>query len=97
MQVVLKTSGGFVAGIRRPEQVIDSNALNSGDAEELARLVDRACAAEALEAEARTVPDGMTYTITVRRSSGVTVLTDADASMSPAFRALLEWVRSNVR
>ena len=97
MQVILKTSGGFVAGIRRPEQMVDTNALSTGDADELARLVDQACAAEAHEAGARSVPDGMTYTITVRRSSGVTVLTDADASMSPAFRALLDWVRSNTR
>ena len=97
MQVILETSGGFAAGIRRPAQVVDTDGLPPAAQAEVQGLVDQACAAAGEAAPAaRSLPDGMSYRIIVHTDVAV-VLSGGDGVMSPAFRALLDWVRRHAR
>jgi hypothetical protein len=98
MQIILETSGGFAGGIRHPAQVVETDGLPPAARAEVQGLVDQACAAAAEAAQAeRSVPDGMSYRITVHTEIPAVVLSGCDGVMSPAFRALLDWVRRHAR
>ncbi|AZM87477.1 hypothetical protein D1J60_02305 [Streptomyces sp. W1SF4] len=94
MKVTLEQYGGLAAAasLRRPPDVLDSAALPQGAAAELERLVAAAAAAPPPEDPGR-ARDAKGYAITVEDGGRSTVLEQSDAAMSPAFAALLAWLR----
>ncbi|MFI2367553.1 protealysin inhibitor emfourin [Streptomyces sp. NPDC018833] len=96
MKVTLATHGGQAAAIhlRLPPKVLDADALPKNAAAELSQLVAAAVpvAEEDRPGRAR---DAMSYTITVEEGGRSTVLTGSDATMSPAFAALLSWLENH--
>ncbi|AWM36727.1 hypothetical protein GobsT_54270 [Gemmata obscuriglobus] len=95
MKVTLAKHGGLAAGIRRPPQVVDTDALPAPLAEELARLVAAAVAAGTPPGERPgRARDAMSYTLTVE-GDGRTALTQSDTAMTPAFAALLAWLEQH--
>ncbi|MEU9719234.1 protealysin inhibitor emfourin [Streptomyces sp. NPDC047976] len=94
MKVILESYGGLAAtaNLRRPPDVLDSAALPEGTAAELERLVAAAVAAPAPQDTGR-ARDATGYSITVEDGGRSTVLEQSDAAMSPAFAALLAWLR----
>jgi hypothetical protein len=97
MKVNLAKHGGLAAAIRRPPVTVDSSALSESKAAELARLLAAAKAElRAAEAGPGRARDAMSYTITLQDDGGeTTVLRVSDATMSPPFAALLEWLDRN--
>ncbi len=93
MKVTLEEYGGLAAGIRRLPQVVHSEGLPEKAAEELARLAKAAAAMPIAEEGPGPVRDAMSYTITVEDGGQQTVLEQSDGNMSPAFAALLNWLR----
>lgn len=95
MRVTLKEHGGIAAAVARPPRTVDSATLPAGSAAELAGLVAAArAAAPAAPATTRRAPDAMSYAIDVEEDDGPPLLLrQSDLSMSPAFAALLEWLR----
>jgi hypothetical protein len=93
MKVTLQEFGGLAAGMRRMPHTVDSEALAKPAAEELARLVAAAAAAPLADQGPGPVRDAMGYTITVDDGGQPTVLEQSDGNMSPAFAALLNWLR----
>ncbi|MFC9586795.1 protealysin inhibitor emfourin [Streptomyces yangpuensis] len=96
MRVTLESYGGLAAAanFRRRPDVLDTDDLPESDAAELARLV---AAAEAMPAEEQDGRgrDAMSYVITVEAGGRSTVLTQSDTAKSPAFAALLAWLRAH--
>jgi alpha-beta hydrolase superfamily lysophospholipase len=110
MRVALTTHGGLAAAInsRLPPRVVDTDDLPPEAATELSRLItaataettpdraekpsDRDTRAEA--AGERRGRDEMTYTIT---TDDGTKLTASDTAMSPAFAALVDWLKRHTR
>ena len=89
MKLTLTKDGGQAAGMRRPRQVLDADALPKPAAGELARLVAAAKAVPtAVQKESKQARDAMTLTITVDDDGGTTVLSQSDMNMCPAFAAL---------
>ncbi|MFE6844735.1 protealysin inhibitor emfourin [Streptomyces sp. NPDC057686] len=95
MKVTLESYGGLAAAVRRRPGVLDTAALPENEAAELTQLV-AAAAAMPVEDQADRARDAMTYTITVQDDDHATVLEQSDAAMSPAFAALLTWVRKHL-
>ncbi|OAR25188.1 hypothetical protein A8W25_05920 [Streptomyces sp. ERV7] len=96
MRVTLETHGGQAAAInlRLPPKVLDTDALSKNASAELARLVAEAAPVPAAEQPGR-ARDAMSYTITVEDDGRSTVLTQTDATMSPAFATLLSRLESH--
>jgi hypothetical protein len=96
MRVTLAEHGGLAAAInlRRPPRVVDSAALPADQARELSRLVDAAVSARR-PATAVSTGDAMSYTITVDRGGGTSVLHGSDNAASPEFTNLLAWLEVN--
>lgn len=94
MKVTLETYGGLAAAadFRRRPQVLDTAALPESPATELARLV-AAAVAMPVEADTGRARDARSYTITVEDGGRSTLLEQSDAAMTPAFAALLTWLR----
>ncbi|MEU6759476.1 protealysin inhibitor emfourin [Streptomyces sp. NPDC046685] len=98
MKVSLATHGGLAAAVNlaRPPEALDTDSLSETAAAELVRLVAAAASAPTLDEPGR-ARDAMSYTITVEEEGGRrTVLKQSDASMTPAFAALLAWLRQHV-
>ncbi|MFE5402785.1 protealysin inhibitor emfourin [Streptomyces sp. NPDC056580] len=97
MKVTLEAYGGLAAAanLRRPPEVLDTNALPEGATAELARLLAEAASTTPPEGADR-ARDAMSYTITAEAADGVTVLEQSDAAMTPAFAALLTWIRRHL-
>src|SRR5215210_7567939 len=91
MKLTLVESGGLAAGLRlgRPPLVVDLSTLSEADARELTDLVSVARQAPAAEAS-RTVPDEMSYTITVDDGETREALHRSDTTMSQGFAALVD-------
>ncbi|MFD9480168.1 MULTISPECIES: protealysin inhibitor emfourin [Streptomyces] len=93
MKVTLETYGGLAAAAdRRQPQVLDTAGLPESSATELARLVAAAVAMPA-KADTGRARDARSYTITVEDGGRSTLLEQSDAAMTPAFAALLTWLR----
>ncbi|MFB7253971.1 protealysin inhibitor emfourin [Streptomyces nojiriensis] len=94
MKVTLETYGGLAAAadFRRRPQVLDTVDLPEGPATELARLVAAAVAMPA-EADTGRARDARSYRITVEEDGRPTLLEQSDSAMTPAFAALLTWLR----
>ncbi|MEV7244512.1 MULTISPECIES: protealysin inhibitor emfourin [unclassified Streptomyces] len=92
----LETYGGLAAvtNLHSPPEVLDTDALSETATAELARLLTEA-AATPQEERAGPAPDAMSYTITAESGDHVTVLEQSDAAMTPAFAALLTWLRKH--
>jgi hypothetical protein len=95
MEVTLRISGGFAAGLRRPETCVKADSLAPEDRARLCQLLEKARAEEGAPAAPRRVPDAMSYLIIVDEAGAATELRGADAAMSPGFRALLDWIRQH--
>ncbi|WP_030269738.1 protealysin inhibitor emfourin [Streptomyces sp. NRRL B-24484] len=96
MKVTLAEHGGLAAAVdqgHRP-RALDSDALPENTATELARLVAEA-AVMPQESGTGRARDAMSYTITVEEGGRLTVLTQSDAAMSPAFATLLTWLEKH--
>ncbi|MET7986495.1 MULTISPECIES: protealysin inhibitor emfourin [unclassified Streptomyces] len=98
MKVTWEAHGGQAAAIRLglPPKVLDTDALPDDAAGELDRLVAAAVVPEAGEERPSRARDAMSYTITVEDGGRSTALTRSDATMSPAFAALLGWLEKHV-
>jgi hypothetical protein len=96
MKVSLQSYGGFAAIFPQPGREVDAAALPPDAAAELARLVD-AARRESGGPPPRVLPDAISYSITVAEGGRSTVLEGSDGTMSPAFAALLDWLRSNAQ
>ncbi|GAB7110078.1 hypothetical protein JCM4814A_83930 [Streptomyces phaeofaciens JCM 4814] len=96
MKVTWATHGGQAAGIRLslPPKALDTDALPANAAAELAELVAAAVPVAEEERPSR-ARDAMSYTITVEDGGRSTVLTRSDATMTPAFAALLDWLEEH--
>ena len=96
MRVSLATHGGIAAGInlRRPPAVVYSARLVPPAVEELSRLV-AAVRAEPTPAGGERARDAMTYVITVDDGRSPASFTVSDATMTPAFAALIGWLRDH--
>lgn len=96
MKVSLETYGGLAAvtNLRRPPLVLDTVALPEDAAAELARLVAAAVSMPPEETDDR-ARDAMGYTITVEEGDRPTTLEQSDGAMTPAFAALLTWLRKH--
>ncbi|MFF1443530.1 protealysin inhibitor emfourin [Streptomyces sp. NPDC058295] len=94
--MTLETYGGLAAAtnLRRPPKVLDTAALPETAAAELAQLL-AAAVSMPQEDQAGRARDAMSYTITVEEGDRVTVLEQSDAAMTPAFAALLTWLRKH--
>nr|WSX47931.1 hypothetical protein OG409_02590 [Streptomyces sp. NBC_00974] len=96
MKATLATHGGLAAAanLRLPPKVMDTDTLPGHAAAELARLV--AAVAPAPEADRTSrARDATSYTITVEDGGRSTVLKQSDATMTPAFAALLTWLHKH--
>ncbi|MFI0960693.1 protealysin inhibitor emfourin [Streptomyces sp. NPDC021080] len=96
MKVTWETYGGQAAAIRLglPPKVLDTGALPENAARELDRLV-AAAVPETEEKRADRARDAMSYTITVEDGGRSTAMTRSDATMTPAFAALLSWLEKH--
>ncbi|MCX5380717.1 protealysin inhibitor emfourin [Streptomyces sp. NBC_00091] len=94
MKVTLATHGGLAAAIRRPPKVLDTDTLPESAATELAQLVAAAVPTPTEDQPGR-ARDARSYTITVEDGGRSTVLQQSDAAMTPAFAALLTWLRKH--
>jgi hypothetical protein len=96
MKVKLARHGGFAAGLNlgRPPKVVDADKLPKEAAAELSRLIAEAAAEKAPAKESAPAPDAMSYTITVENGERSTTLRQSDATMSPSFSALLNWLEA---
>jgi len=98
MRVTLARHGGLAAAINlgMPPLRVDADSLPREAAEELARLVAAAKAAQPAKEEAPgRARDAMSYTITVEDDGRSVVLTQSDTTMSAAFGALLSWLQEH--
>ncbi|QJT00132.1 hypothetical protein G9272_07405 [Streptomyces asoensis] len=96
MTVTLEAYGGLAAAsnLRRPSEVLDTDALPETAAAELAQLLAAAVSMPQGDGTGR-ARDAMSYTITVQDGDRVTVLEQSDAAMTPAFAALLTWLKKH--
>lgn len=96
MKVTLESYGGLAAAanLRRRPHVLNTDDLPEGAATELVRLVAAAAAMPEEEQNGRG-RDAMSYVITVEDGGRSTVLTQSDTAKSPAFAALLAWLRGH--
>ena len=96
MRVSLATSGGFAAALSlgHPPLVVDAGALPAADAAELAALL-AAVRAESPAGEDGRARDAVTATLTVDDAGTTTVLRRSEVSSTPAWEALLTWVRQH--
>ena len=96
MRVSLTSSGGFAAALAlgRPPLVVDAAALPAADAEELASLLAAVAQESPAEDDGR-ARDAVTSTLTVIDAGTTTVLRRSEAASSPAWEALLTWVRQH--
>ncbi|MFD5423744.1 protealysin inhibitor emfourin [Streptomyces sp. NPDC127069] len=95
MKVTLETYGGLAAAVRRRPQALDTSTLPETDAAELTRLVTTAEATPPPTGSDGLARDAMTYAITVEDNGGTTVLEQSDPTMTPAFAALLRWLKTH--
>lgn len=91
MRVSFRITGGYAATLRRPETVIDAEALSPAERDRLDALLARARAEPPPPPRRR--PDAMTYVVEVQDEAGSSVLQGSDGDMTPAFAELLAWVR----
>jgi hypothetical protein len=92
MRVTLNVHGGHAAGMRRPARSLDTGSLNSRSATELIGLVNLALNSPLQKTPLRTMPDAMSYTMTIDDGGRSTVLSQSDTAMSEEFARLLEWL-----
>jgi hypothetical protein len=97
VKVSVKGHGGQAAALRvgRPATVVDSSSLPADQARELAELTAAALAEEPAAAAPDRSRDAMSYTIEVDDGDQVVALRRSDTAMSPAFAALLGWLRAH--
>jgi hypothetical protein len=95
MKVSLATHGGHLAGfyLQQPAQVVDAASLPKDGADELTRLVAAAKAAPS-QPQSKLARDATSYTITIENGDP-TVLVQSDGTMSPAFVALRNWIKTH--
>jgi hypothetical protein len=94
MKVTLAVHGGLAAGLRlgRPPLVVDVSTLPDAEARALTELLS-AVRADPPTAEARAVPDAMSYTVTVDDGPSPEVLRRTDTTMSREFADLVDRLR----
>jgi hypothetical protein len=97
VKVSLQSYGGLAAVTEfgRPPKVLDTDALPEAAKAELARLLHEAASMPPDESRAERARDAMGYTITAESGDRTTVLEQSDAAMTPAFAALLTWLRKH--
>ena len=95
MKVSVATHGGLAAGLRlgAPPVVVDSALLPDADARRLGELVQAARAEPPPPPAGGGARDAMSYTVTVEDGDGAAALRRSDEAMTPAFAALLDWLR----
>lgn len=81
--------------MQRPPAVVDAAALDAAAAAELTGLVEAAIATPSAAAPSTKTRDEISYTITVNRNGGDTVIRQSDTTMSAQFRALLGWLKQH--
>jgi hypothetical protein len=100
MKVILKSSGGWSAGLRAPDKVVDTALLPDEEAEEASRLVEAAKAAvpgSGSDSPSTSAPEAMRYTLTVEGDEGPVTLKASDVDLSPAMAGLIQWVERQAR
>jgi hypothetical protein len=95
MKLTLAEHGGLAAGLRlgHPPVVVDMSILPDADVRQLTDLLSAARADPAPSGSARTVPDAMSYTVTVEDDGRQEVLRRTDTTMSREFAELLDRLR----
>jgi hypothetical protein len=95
MKVTLAKYGGL-GGPRPAPRVVDADCLAPAEAAELVGLVNAAKAAGSAKGdEPRQGADLMSYTITVEENGAPTLLHQAHTNMTPAFKALRNWLEEH--
>lgn len=94
MKLSLAKHGGLAAGIRQPVRTLDTDKLPVAAVREVLAAVAAALAhpAAAPSPQAR---DAMSYVVTVEKDGTSTELRQSDASMSPAFDALIACIEKH--
>jgi hypothetical protein len=97
VKVSVRAHGGQAAALRagRPATAVDSTSLYGDQARELAELTAAALAEPSAAAAPDRSRDAMSYTIEVDDGDRVVALRRSDTAMSPAFAALLSWLRAH--
>lgn len=100
MKIGLAIHGGLAAGIRlgRPARTLDADALPETEKSKLRELI--AAAKREAASGASKGPrgaDNQSYTISVADGDEPLELTQYDATMSPAFAALRNWIQDHLR
>lgn len=96
MKVTVVVRGGQLGAIARrlPSQVVDAATLPAADAAELRRLVEAARQAPPRTLSPGAVPgDVQSIAVTVEDGGATFTTRASDATMSPAFSALVDWLR----
>ena len=96
MKVSLTTAGGFAAALAlgRPPRVVDGDALPAAEAAQLAALVAAVRQEVPADDDGR-ARDAVTTTLTVADAGTTTVLRRSETASTPAWEALLAWVRQH--
>jgi hypothetical protein len=96
VRVSLATAGGFAAALSlgRPPRVVDGDALPAAEAAELAALVSAVREESPPEDDGR-ARDAVTTTLTVDDAGTATVLRRSEVASTPAWEALVSWVRQH--
>jgi hypothetical protein len=100
MRVELTTDGGFAAiPVLAKPILVDAANLSPELSGVLERLVDSALAEKVPRGSGKRapVPDGRHYRITIQRGDTRDEIEAADPMIPPAFAALMEFVRVNMR
>jgi len=95
MKVTLAKHGGLGGAVRLSPRVVDADCLAPTEAVELAGLIVAAKAAAGVGQEPGPGADRMSYTITVEDNDESTVLHQPHTNMTPAFKALRDWLEDH--
>jgi len=96
VKVTLAKHGGWLAPLRLPPRLVDSDALAATAADELSRLIAAAKAVAGVPADrSGRAPQAMKYTITIDDGGELTMLRQSDTNLTPAFAALVAWLEQH--
>ena len=97
MRILLERTGGF-AGVKL-KATLDEESLPPRQAQHLRKLLEESRFFELpLRIEAPgSRPDRFQYRLTVENNNGVHTVQAAEEAVSPAMRALLDWLTAEVR